>query len=92
MANKKWQYSLNSYKKREAFAKMHILDEVIRDKGIICYSDNPRYTPFFLSNEEIVRIWSAEMFLQTELPMSDKAEEQFWEQSPKLKKKILNDT
>lgn len=72
--------------------RIHI-DDNLKQKGIICYSDNPRYTPFFLSNKEIMRIWSVEMFLRSEFYFSsERAEEQLWEYLDKIKKDGLNAT
>ncbi len=42
----------------------------LKDKGIICYSDNPHYLPFFVPNEEILAVWAVEMFLQKEFPFT----------------------
>ncbi|MDX1903812.1 MAG: S24 family peptidase [Thermonemataceae bacterium] len=39
-----------------------------RHKGLILYSDNPLYAPFFLHNEEILKVWAVEMFLKTDFP------------------------
>jgi transcriptional regulator with XRE-family HTH domain len=47
----------------------------IKEKGIVCYSDNPQYLPFIIPNEEIIRIWSVELFLQREFPFTSQRAE-----------------
>jgi len=47
------------------------IEPKLKDKGIICYSDNPHYLPFFVEKEEILAIWAVEMFLQKEFPITN---------------------
>ena len=46
----------------------------IKNKGIICYSDNAQYLPFIVPHEDIIKVWVVEMFLQKEFPfLSERA-------------------
>ena len=50
------------------------IEPKLKDKGIICYSDNPHYLPFFVPNEEVLAVWAVEMFIQREFPfLNEKA-------------------
>jgi hypothetical protein len=41
----------------------------------VCYSDNAKYLPFILKNEDIIKIWVVEAFIQREfLFASERAE------------------
>ncbi len=42
-----------------------------KEKGVICYSDNPQYLPFIVPHSEIQAIWAVEMFLQREFPLTN---------------------
>lgn len=52
------------------------LEPKVREKGIICYSDNPHYTPFFVPNEDILAVWVVEIFMQREFPFQNEFAEQ----------------
>jgi len=47
------------------------IEPKLKDKGIICYSDNPHYLLFFVEKEEMLAIWAVEMFLQKEFPIAN---------------------